>query len=155
MIKPLLEFIREHNMISALPHGIPTYETIMSNWTSPGNVWHKLNNTDPVVICDVYPNIRPPLADHLPIYTKLNLPISRANTFPSQNIQNANLLLLTHCPAKRIWSKDKLENTANTLIETIQEVLNQEVPTTQTMSLHEEMVNKGINWVKKGKEQAK
>ena len=140
MINPLIDLITEHNMVIALPPEIPTYETVTSNWTHPDNVWRNDNPNDPITICDVDPAIRPPQADHLPIITVLDLPILRASTFPTCNMCEANFetineklqaLLANRGPAQRIWSKEELEMAVNALVETIQEVLDQEVSTTK------------------------
>ena len=38
-INPLLELLYNHDMILALPKGIPTFQTCTGNWTRPNNVW--------------------------------------------------------------------------------------------------------------------
>ena len=140
MINPLLDIITENNMILALPPEIPTYETATSSWTRPDNVWRNDNPSDPITICDVDASIRPPQADHLPIITELDLPVRRANEFPTCNMRDADFkaineklhqLLTTRCPAQKIHTKEELENAVNNLVETIQEVLDQEVPTSK------------------------
>ena len=140
MINPLLNLITEHNMIIALPPDIPTYETVTSNWTCPDNIWRNNNPNDPIITCNVDPYIQPPQADHLPIITKLDLPIQRADAFPTWNMWEADFkeinkqlqtLLQEHCPAKKICTKDELESAVNKLVETIQEVLEVVVPATK------------------------
>ena len=109
MINPLLDLITEHNMIIALPPDIPTYETMTSNWTCPDNVWHNNNHNNPIITCNVDPSVCPPQADHMPIITKLDLSIQRANAFPMQNMHKADFkeinkwlqtLLQECCPGK-------------------------------------------------------
>ena len=104
------------------------------------NVWHNDNPNDPITICDIYPSIRPPQADHLPIITKLDLPILRAGAFPTCNMHDADFkainkklqaLLADRGPAQRIRMKEELESAVNTLVVTLQEVLDQEVPATK------------------------
>ena len=140
MINPLIDLITEHNMVIALPPKIPTYETVTSNWTHPDNVWRNDNPNDPITICDIDPSTRPPQANHLPIITELDLPILRAGTFPMCNMRDANFkainkklqaLLADRGPAQRIQTKEELESVVNTLVVTLQEVLDQEVPATK------------------------
>ena len=111
MINPLIDLITDHNMVIALPPEIPTYKTVTSNWTRPDNVWRNNNPNDPITICDIYPSIRPPQADHLPIITELDLPILRAGAFPMCNMHDADFkaineklqaLLADRGPAQRI-----------------------------------------------------
>ena len=137
MISPLLDLISNHDMTTVLPPGIPTYKTVTSNWTHPNNVWCRINDTNIITICDVNPSIRPPHADHLPIYTEIDLQIQRTNSPPSWNLRTANfkainewlvLLLNTHCPAKEIQTKNEFEETVNNLTQIIQEVIEQVVP---------------------------
>ena len=140
MINPLIDLITDHNMVITLPPEIPTYETVTSNWTCPDNVWRNDNPNDPITICDVYPSIRPPQANHLPIITTLDLPILRAGAFPTCNMRDADfkainkklqVLLADRGPAQRIQTKEELESAVNTLVVTLQEVLDQEVPATK------------------------
>ena len=137
MINPLLDLITEHNMIIVLPPDIPMYETMTSNWMCPDNIWHNNNLNDPIITCNIDPSIWPPQANHMPIITKLDLSIQRANAFPMWNMHKADFkeinkqlqtLLQEHCPARKICNKDKLRSTVNKLVEAIQEVLDIEVP---------------------------
>ena len=137
MINPLLDLITENNMIQALPPEIPTYEMAMSNWTHPDNIWCNNNPNDLIMICDINSSIRPPQADHLPILMELDLPVCRANKFPTHNMQDIDFksineklktLLAERCPASRINLKEELEQAVNTLVKTVQVVLDQEVP---------------------------
>ena len=137
MVEPLIDLVTKHNMCIALPQDIPTYETVKSNWTRPDNVWHNDNIIDPVLICDVNPSIQPPHADHLPIYIELDLPICKADAFPTHDMCDADFkvinddlkkLLNEWCPAKEILSKEELNNTVDKLVEGIREVLEHNVP---------------------------
>ena len=62
-----------------LPKGIPMLEAkATKNWTRPDNVFCSPNTEELVVICDTGPHLRGPGADHIPILTTLELPLSRA-----------------------------------------------------------------------------
>lgn len=135
MIDPLIDLITEYNMQISLPLGIQTFETTTSNWTHLDNIWCKDTLINPITICNVDPSIWPPLADHLLIVMVLNLPVQRANVlfltdFKVRN-QKLSVLIAQQCPTKTIWSKEELENMVNHLINSIQEVLNQEVLVTK------------------------
>jgi len=72
-ISPLIDLLYKNDMLLALPKGIPTLQSTTGNWTQPDGVWRSNAPDDPIIRCDVVPSIRPPLADHLPIITILNL----------------------------------------------------------------------------------
>jgi exonuclease III len=74
-ITPLLDLLYRHDMLLALPKGIPTFQTSAGQWTRPDNVWRSNSQDDLIQRCDVIPNIRPPLADHMPIITVIELPL--------------------------------------------------------------------------------
>ena len=160
MINPLLNLITEHDMLMSLPPDIPTYETATSTWTRPDNVWRNNGPEDPVTICNVWPQIRPPVADHLPIYTELDLPIPRANAFPTRNLRGADFktinenlqkLLAERCPPKRIRSKEELENTVNTLVNAIQEAVDEVVPVSKPSPFVKRWWTKELTEIKKTK----
>jgi hypothetical protein len=67
VISPLLNLLYRHDMLLVLPKSIPTFQMSTGRWTQPDNVWCTNTQTDPIQHCDIVPNIRPPLADHLPI----------------------------------------------------------------------------------------
>ena len=156
----VLELITQYNMVTALTHGIPTYEMATSRWTCLDNVWCRLNHSDPVMICDVHPSIRLPLADHLLIYTELDLQVHRANTFPSQNMcdtyfdainKGLRALLPVWCPTKKIHSAAKLEETVDKLVGSIQEVVNQNVPITKPSTYMKRWWSQELTELKKEK----
>lgn len=134
---PSLTWSLNTTCILPYPQILPTYETVTSNWTHPDNIWHNDNIIDPILICNVNPSIQPPHADHLPIYIELDLPIHKANAFPTCDMCDADFkvinddlkkLLNKWCPAKEILSKEELNNTVDKLVEAIHEVLEHNVP---------------------------
>lgn len=139
-IDPLLDLIREYDMTMALPLGIPTFETVTGNWTRPDNVWRSNNPDNPITICNVSAEIRPPFADHMPIVTILDIPISRSSAPPSRNVRLADFekinkklkeRLTARCPAVLIENKNDFEPTVNLFIDIINEVLDEEAPLTK------------------------
>ena len=77
-ISHLIKLLHRNEMLLALPKGIPTFQSATGNWTCPDNVWHSNTPEDPILRCDVVPAIRPPLADHMPIITIINMPFPSA-----------------------------------------------------------------------------
>ena len=119
-------------MLLALPKGIPTYQLAAGNWTRPDNVWRCNTPDDPIMRCDVVPAIHPPLADHLPIITILNLPLPRIPESRSLDFRQANWIQvnedLAQCleldlPTTRIKSRNEFESKVDDLVRIIKEVL--------------------------------
>lgn len=136
-IKPYLDLIQKYKMDMALPLGIPTLQTVTNNRTRPDNVWRTSNEYSPITKCYIDASIRPPMTDHMPVITILDLPIPRSITEPSRNFKEANwetvaLKLETRlndvCPAGTITAKITLEERVNILTDTIDEVLDTEIP---------------------------
>ena len=98
MINLLINLAIKYNMMTILPLGIQTYKTTTGNWIQPDNVWHNDIPNNPITICDVEPRLHPPLADHLPILTVLNLQVSQANPPPPSIIS-----LWTSSPSMTSW----------------------------------------------------
>jgi hypothetical protein len=139
-IQPLLELLFRHDMVMALPKGLPTFQTVTQNWMRPDNVWHSNNQNNPITRCDIVPAIRPPQADHLPIVTILDLPVSRSTKQPGRNFRKADwpaiwdrlkLLLDEKLPASRIKTEVEFNNTVSSFTDIITEVLNYEIPITE------------------------
>jgi hypothetical protein len=132
IISPLLGLLYRQDMLLALPKGIPTFQTNTGRWTRPDNVWRADTQADPIQRCDVLPNIRPPLADHMPIITVVDLPLPRVA--PQQTLDfraadwptisdNLNTRLLAESPAIRVRSKEEFVTKVDTLVRIIKEVL--------------------------------
>jgi Endonuclease-reverse transcriptase len=133
-ISPLIDLLYKHNMILALPKGIPTYQTCAGNWTRPDSVWRSSSADDPIIRCDILPNIRPLAADHLPIITVINLPLPRSMILPSLDFRNAdwpkiNTLLKAkleaESPAVQIRTQEQFISKVDMLIEIITDVLHE------------------------------
>lgn len=76
-IAPMIKLLYRIKMHLALPKGIPTFQSTAGNWTRPDNVCRCNTPDDPISRCDIVPVICPPLPDHLPIITILDLPFTR------------------------------------------------------------------------------
>ena len=120
-------------MVMALPKGIPTLQTSAGNWTRPDGVWRNSTSADPVLRCDTVPAIRPPLADHLPIITILDLPFPRASAESSLDFREADWpevcvdlkqRLDGTTPAKHIESHEEFIKKVDDVTRIISEVLN-------------------------------
>lgn len=160
LVDPLIDLINDYDMVLTLPPGIPTYETAAGNWTRPDNVWRSNNPEDPIISCNVDPSIRPPRADHLPIITELDLSVSRAPSFPTRNMRDADFTaineklrerLALRCPAIRIRHKEDVETTVNTLVDIINEVIDEEVPASKPSPFAKRWWTKELTELKKEK----
>ena len=137
-ITPFLDTLYGNDMLLALPKGIPTFQTNTGRWTRPDNVWRNNSATDPIQRCDVIPNIRPPLADHMPIITVVDLPLPRSETPQSLDFRAADWpvvnetlknRLLAESPAIRIRTTDEFISKVDTVVRIITEVLKEKLDT--------------------------
>ena len=137
LVDPLIDLVSDHNMILTLPAETATYESATGNWTRPNNVWYSNNPEDPIVSCNIDASIHPPHADHLPIITELDLTVSHASSFPTCNMRDVDFevinmklkdCLTLWCPIGIICHKEDVENRVNTLVDTINEVIMEEIP---------------------------
>ena len=119
-------------MLLVLPKGIPTFQTAAGNWTRPDNVWHSNTPDDPILRCDIVPAIRPPLADHMPIITNINLPFPRAAETHALDFRQANWIKVNEDlaqrleaghPPSRINSKDNFISKVNKFVQVIKNIL--------------------------------
>ena len=131
-IAPFIDLLYRNEMLLALPKGIPTYQSAASTWTRPDNVWRCNTPDDPILRCDVIPTIRPPLADHLPVITIVNLPLPRIPKAHALDFRQANWIQINEdlaqrleadLPAVRIGSGEEFELKVNELVHIIKEVL--------------------------------
>lgn len=139
-IQPLLAMIETYDMDLALPPGLPTLQMTAGNWTRPDNVWCTHSETSPIISCEVVPSLRPPITDHLPIVTVLELPVPRSPSPPTKDFRNADWTrfceslvakLQLHLPAAHILTKGSFDSTVTKLTSIIKEVIADEdtVPT--------------------------
>ena len=132
-ISPFIYLLYKHDMVLALPKGIPTYQTCTGNWTRPDGVWHTSTADNPITRCDVQPSIRPPAANHLPIVTVINLPLPRSIAPPMLDFCNGDWpkindilkeRLEAKSPALRIRTQEQFTEKVDKVISIITEVLN-------------------------------
>jgi ribonuclease HI len=131
-ISPLINLLYKNDMLLSLPKGIPTFQASTGNWTRPDNVWRSNTPDNLFVRCDTVPAIRPPLADHMPIITILDLPLPRtaaaktldfrAADWPAIN-SDLQTILESESPAARIESKEEFYEKVNSLVHIISETL--------------------------------
>ena len=121
-------------MLLALLKGIPTLQTAAGNWTRPNNVWRCNTPEDPIQRCNTVPAIWPPLADHLPIITILDLPMPRLTSPPTLNFRMADWSkvssalgprLEAETPAMHITSKDEFLKKVNDIVQIVDKVLHE------------------------------
>ena len=113
-ISPLINLLYKNNMVLALPKGTPTFQTLARNWTWPDNVWRCNTFDNPIIHCEVILAIHPPLADHMPVITILDLLFTRSSAPQLLNFRSGdwptinNTLRQHHTPdyktLNRWWS---------------------------------------------------
>ena len=139
-ITPLIDLLYKHDMTLALPKGIPTFQTCAGNWTRPDGVWRNHTPNDPIIRCDTVAAIRPPLANHLPIITILDLPLPRVSAPGSLDFRNGDWAdinsklkarLEERSPAARLRSKEEFLAKVDSVISIIKEVLGEELTETK------------------------
>jgi hypothetical protein len=79
----LIQACMHAELVQALPKGINTLETPHGNWTRPDNVFASAELHDLITRCDVAPNLRPPITDHLPIITEIDASVDRTKVTES------------------------------------------------------------------------
>src|SRR5277367_1481624 len=91
LTEPLLDMISKYGMNMALPEGIPTLEASTTrNWTRPDNVWYSHAETNPFITCDVDPTLRPPITDHLPIISVIDISLGRSTAKETRNFREVS-----------------------------------------------------------------
>jgi hypothetical protein len=123
-------------MILSLPKGIPTLQTPAGNWTRLDNGWRSNTPDNPVIHCDTIPAIHPPLVDHMPIITILDLPFPRSSAAKSLDFRLAEWpainsalkqQLEAESPTSHINSKEEFNEKVNGMVHIITAVLNEQL----------------------------
>ena len=131
-ISPLIDLLYKNDMLLALPKGIPTLQTPTGNWTRPDNVWRNNTPDNPIIRCDTVPAIRPPLADHMPIITILDLPLPQSLAATTLNFRVADWptintaltqQLEAESPTVHIKSKEEFDHKVDEVVHIIKVVL--------------------------------
>jgi ribonuclease HI len=137
--KPLLQLMAMQGMEMALPKGIATLEqSNTGNWTRPDNVFISGEQMEQVMVCDVEPSKRLPLADHLPIMTTLNIKPRAAGIRERKNWRmvewetfrkELTKKLDSLPPPTELVDLQRFESTLTALEKSIQETVEATVPT--------------------------
>jgi Endonuclease-reverse transcriptase len=145
-ISLLIDLLYKNDMLLSLLKGIPTFQAPSGNWTRPDNVWRSNTPDNLFVHCNMVPAICPPLADHLPIITILDLPLPHTAAAKALNFRdtdwpviNADLLsrLEANSPATHIKSIEEFYEKVNSVVHI----------TSDTLAKH--LVEKRLNPFKK------
>ena len=92
----------------ALPCNILTLEVRSTgNWTCLDNVWRCSDSPSPFISCNVKPELRPAITDHLPIVSILNLTYT-----PSQQTERYNYKMVDWDEYNSKLDKEIKENAA-------------------------------------------
>jgi hypothetical protein len=88
LTQPLLDMIATYGMKMTLPKDIPTLEQSRTkNWTRPDNVFASEDIAQAFLECNTAPDKRPPLADHLPIMSVIDITPTVHRAPPRRNWQ--------------------------------------------------------------------
>jgi hypothetical protein len=120
-------------LMMALPRSINTYKTPHGSWTRPDNVFASEEILEQIIRCDVAPELRPVLADHLPVITEIDVAVDRNRTAEAYAWKQVDkdafraalktALLEKMGPApERIETVEQLERAAMLMDEAIQSV---------------------------------
>ncbi len=133
-----VEIIAEHDMVMALPKGIPTIRTHRTKrYTRPDNVFMTDHTLMHLVRCDVDPMWRPPNTDHFPIVTILDLPNEKVIPNPKRNFKMTDWEKFRETLTEKtvelrepgeLDTVQALEEQTQRLTEIIQETIEQIVP---------------------------
>ena len=131
LLNPLLDLIVNMRLEMALPRNIPMLEARNTgNWTRPDNVWRCSDSPSPFISCNVKPELRPAITDHLPIVSVIDLtytPCRRPERFNYKTVDwdAYNTRLVTEINetavalANPIDTIEKLEQATDQLFEAI------------------------------------
>src|SRR5271156_5273340 len=75
----LIDLLAEYDMDLALPPYTPTIINSRGGRTRPDNIFITEDIANWITTCEVLPEDTPPLADHFPIITHIDFPISKPN----------------------------------------------------------------------------
>ena len=71
--QPLLDLLSDFDLHLLLPKGIPTLKSSAGTFTRPDNVFGTPALVGRLESCNVYPEYQPPMADHFPIVTTIDV----------------------------------------------------------------------------------
>ena len=138
LLHPLMDIINRFDLRMALPPNRPSLRALSTgNWTRPDNVWCTSHSLDLFTSCDTNPGLQGPNTDHLPILSKLDIPITRSTPRPSRNFRGTNwdefskhldATLSSYPPPKRILSHSQFRTALNTLNSSIINTIEEHVP---------------------------
>lgn len=77
--QPLIDTLADFDLHLLLPKGIPTFRTNAGNLTRPDNVFGTSALASSLVACNAHPEFQPPLTDHFPVITELDLSATRVD----------------------------------------------------------------------------
>lgn len=136
--QPLIDLLEEHDMVMALPKGVPTLQLLNSkNWTRPDNVFCTEQTLDLFIRCETDPSNRGPKTDHVPILSVLDLATMRAAPEPRRNFRNTdwedfNRALQTRLhalgPPTVLATVEEFQTATRNLTHVIQETIDDKVP---------------------------
>jgi ribonuclease HI len=133
----LIDLLADHDMHMVLPHGIPTIRNAAGNLTRPDNVFASSHLIEWIINCDTRPDEQPPTADHFPIATILDFPVTTNPPHTPRNFRATDWQELKDIlddelmdlePPREINSREELLNALDKLEAAIMRTIDQAVP---------------------------
>ena len=147
LLNPLLELIINMRLEIVLPKGTPTLRARNGGrWTRPDNVWRNPDTSSTILTCKVESELRPPVTDHLPIITVVDLKYNPVKQSTRYNFKLAKWDEFKEAIQTRIehssilnypeydTNKD-LEQAVNALFQILQDTTEEHVPTVKPQRL--------------------
>jgi hypothetical protein len=154
----IIDLLYKNDMLLMLLKGIPMLQTPAGNWTRPDNIWQCNTPDNPIICCNTVPAIHPPLADHMPIITTLDLPLPHLVVATSLDFRatdwtivhsNLSLWLEAESPATCIRSKEEFYKKVDVLVHIISEVLDKNLDERQHNPYKQQWWTKELTELKK------
>ena len=132
----LLDLVARHNMVMALPAGLPTLEAMATkNRTRVDNMFCDDRTLEQILVCKTREDWRPVKTDHFPVLTTLQMSTQRGTFSPRPDWKEFNgaLLdsLLQPVPMNEITDKEEAEKRLTMLSKSITDVIQDKVPLTK------------------------
>ena len=139
--QPLLELLSDFDLHMLLPKGIPTLKSSAGTFTRPDNVFGTPTVVERLETCNAYPEHQPPIADHFPIVTTLDVSF-RVNTYKEVfcwrrvdwedfGKELEGKLKTLNLAGNSIEDRTQFDNDLEKLMSTINEVKKSKVPTSE------------------------
>ena len=141
MAEELIEAIADAGLELALPSGTPTHQhNVTKSWTRLDQVFLSDHSLEALISCDMRPDHRGILTDHLPVLTELDFDLGPSTDKPFHNFREVNweefrATLVAHLasapPLEQILGQEQMDASCEALTTAIQSAILERVPTSE------------------------